>query len=232
MRVLGLIPARGGSRGIPRKNVRLLAGRPLLHYTAETALAARRLSRVVVSTDDLEIAQVAAECGVEVPFLRPGALAGHETPTLPVVQHALTWLERNGDRFDAVCILQPTSPFRTTREIDDCIDLLEASGADTVMTMAPVPCEYNPHWVYVMDANGCLGLVTGAPAPITRRQDLPAAFHRDGSVYVSRYQVIAGTNSLYGACIRGCVVEAEGRVNLDTLEDWHHAERIAAARVP
>lgn len=230
MRVLGLIPARGGSRGIPRKNVRLLAGKPLLQYTAEAALAARRLSRIVVSTDDREIADVAVGCGVEVPFLRPGALARDETPTLPVVQHALTWLEQHGDCFDAVCLLQPTSPFRAAGEIDGCIDLLEQSGADTVMTVAPVPCEYNPHWVYVIDADGSLHLVTGELAPIPRRQDLPAALHREGSVYVSRRRVIAEKNSLYGDRVQGCIVPPDGRVNIDTLEDWELAERLAAAR--
>src|SRR2546425_6688636 len=106
MRVLGLIPARGGSRGIPRKNVRPLVGKPLVQYTAEVALRAPGLSRVVLSTDDEEIAAVGQQCGVELPFRRPIELAGDETPTLPVVQHAVRWLEHAGDRFDAICVLQ------------------------------------------------------------------------------------------------------------------------------
>lgn len=231
VRVLGLIPARGGSRGIPRKNVRLLAGKPLLQYTAEAAMAARRLSRIVVSTDDPRIADVARGCGVEAPFLRPDALAADEAPTLPVVQHALAWLAQHGDRFDAVCLLQPTSPFRAAGEIDACIDLLERSGADTVMTMTLVPCEYNPHWVYRMDPDGDVRLVTGEPVPIPRRQDLPAMFHRDGSVYVSRHRVIAERNSLYGDRVKGLVVASDGRVNIDTLTDWNIAERLAVSRV-
>lgn len=231
MRVLGLIPARGGSKGIPRKNVRLLAGKPLLQYTTEAARAARRLSRIVVSTDDPEIADVAVRCGADAPFLRPGALAQDETPTLPVVQHALTWLEQHGDRFDAVCLLQPTSPFRAVGEIDGCIALLEQSDADTVMTVARVPCEYNPHWVYLMDAEGGLRLATGEFAPIPRRQDLPTALHREGSVYVSRRRVITEKNSLYGDRVKGVIVPADGRVNIDTLEDWGVAERLAAALV-
>src|SRR6266849_4081423 len=198
MRVLGLIPARGGSRGIPRKNIRPLGGRPLLEYTAECALAARRLGRVVLSTEDAEIAAVGRRCGVDVPFVRPVELAQDATSTLPVLVHALSALEAAGDRFDAVCVLQPTTPLRAPGEIDACIGLLERSGADAVMTVRRVPDEYNPHWAYERDDAGYLRLVTGALTPLPRRQELPPAFHRDGSVYVTRRDVIMDWHSLYG----------------------------------
>lgn len=106
MRVLGLVPARGGSRGVPRKNLRSLVGRPLLAYTAEAALAAVRLDRVVLSTDDPEIAAVGEELGLDVPFMRPAELATDDAPTLPVIQHALSALAASGDCYDAVCLLQ------------------------------------------------------------------------------------------------------------------------------
>src|SRR5437773_5111592 len=127
MTVLGLVPARGGSKGIPRKNIRLLGGKPLLQYTAAAALAARRLTHVALSTDDEEIAAVGRSCGLDVPFIRPQALAHDSTPMLPVVQHALRWFEAHGRRFDAVCLLQPTNPLRVSAHIDCCIDLLAES---------------------------------------------------------------------------------------------------------
>lgn len=224
MRVLGLIPARGGSKGIPGKNVRPLGGRPLLAWTADAALASRRLSRVVLSTDDEGIAEAGRRCGLDVPFLRPAELARDDTPTLPVVRHALETL---GEDFDAVCLLQPTSPFRRAEDIDACIAMLEDRELDAVVSVLPVPHEHNPHWVYFEDNAGLLRLATGEEQPIPRRQELPPAFHRDGSVYVTRREVVlsGGEGSLYGRRLGGYVMPDAGRsVNLDTPADWERAE--------
>lgn len=231
MTVLGLIPARGGSKGIAGKNIRLLDGKPLLQYTADAANAARRLSHIALSTDDEAIARVGRACGLDVPFLRPAHLAEDSTPTLPVVQHALRWFEERGTAFDAVCLLQPTNPLRRAADIDGCIDLLEQSGADAVITVLPVPCEYNPHWVFFQAGDGSLHLSTGDAAPIARRQDLPPAFHREGSVYVTRRRAVMEANTLYGTRTIGYVLSADDSVNIDDLDDWHRAEtRLAAAR--
>lgn len=224
MKVLGLIPARGGSKGVPRKNIKFLAGKPLLGYTAEAALAAKRLTRVILSTDDEEIAETGRSFGIEVPFLRPVELAEDTTPTLPVVQHAIHFLELRGDRFDAVCLLQPTNPLRRTSDIDGCIELMESAQADTVFTMLTVPAEHNPHWVYFRNADGSLRLSTGESSPIPRRQDLPPAFHREGSVYVARRDVVMLGNSLYGSRVIGYEIERSRSVNIDNLEDWKRAE--------
>jgi CMP-N-acetylneuraminic acid synthetase len=226
MRVLGIVTARGGSKGIPRKNRRHLAGKPLLQYTAEAALAAARLARVVLSTEDAEIAELGRRCGLDVPFLRPEELARDETPTLPVVQHAVRELEEVGEFYDAVCLLQPTTPFRRPEHIDGCIDLLEQHDADTVITVLLVPPKYNPHWVYFQDDTGALRLSTGEAVPIPRRQDLPRAYHREGSVYVTRRDVVIAQNSLYGNRVLGYVLEGEESVNIDSMADWERAEQI------
>ena len=226
MNVLGLIPARGGSKGVPRKNIRQLAGKPLLAYTAEAALASSRLARVILSTDDEEIAEVGRSCGLEVPFLRPAELAEDTTPTLPVVQHAVQFLETRGEQFDAICLLQPTNPLRQTSDIDGCIELLESAEADTVFTMLAVPAEHNPHWVYFRNDDGSLRLSTGEATPIPRRQSLPPAFHREGSVYVARRDVVMIENSLYGARVIGFEIERSRSVNIDNLEDWARAESL------
>jgi len=226
MRVLGLIPARGGSKGIPRKNIRMLCGKPLLGYTADAVLASTRLSRVILSTDDREIASVGEQCGLEIQFIRPQELARDDTPTLPVVQHALRWMGARGESFDAVCLLQPTSPLRLPVDIDGCIELLENSGSDSVVTILPVPDEHNPHWVYFRDGEGRLNLSTGEAEPIARRQSLPPAFHRDGSVYVTRTNVVMQQNSLYGASVSGFLVDPARSVNIDGLLDWERAEAL------
>ena len=227
MRTLGLIPARGGSKGVPRKNLRPLAGRPLLWYTAVAARAATRLTRTILSTDDPEIAALGRAYGIEVPFARPAELARDDSPTLPVAQHAMRWMEAEaGERFDALCLLQPTNPLRRAEEIDACIALLETSGADAVATVLPVPPEHNPHWVYFRAADGSLRLSTGEATPIPRRQALPPAFHREGSVYVVRRDVLLDGNSFYGARFLGYEVSAERSVNIDTLDDWQRAEAL------
>lgn len=231
MKVLGLITARGGSKGVPRKNIKLLCGKPLLAYTAEAALQAESLTRVVLSTDDQEIARVGAECGLDVPFLRPAHLAADNTPTLPVVRHALETLENANEKFDAVCLLQPTNPLRRAIDINACLELLARSDADSVVSVRRVPHEYNPHWVYWRRADGSIFLSTGESAPVARRQDLPPAFHRDGSVYVVRRDVVMLENSLYGARVQSCEIDAQFSCNIDTLDDWRAAEeRIGSAR--
>ena len=224
MQVLGVITARGGSKGLPRKNIRLLCGKPLLQYTAESALACRRLSRVILSTDDIEIAKVGRDCGLEVPFLRPSELAADDTPTLPVIQHAVAWMEARGEYHDAICQLQPTNPLRRPEDIDACIELLERSDADAVMTVLPVPAEHNPHWVYFRSESGWLYLSTGETTPIPRRQELPPSFHREGSVYVTRRDVVMKKNNLYGERVIGHLVDIDRSVNIDGRQDWERAE--------
>ena len=209
---------------MPRKNIRLLAGKPLLRYTAEAALGCKQLTRVVLTTDDQEIAAVGRECGLDVPFLRPPELARDDTPTLPVVQHAVDFLEKAGERFDAVCLLQPTAPLRRSEDIRSCIDLLESTGADSVVTVLPVPPEHNPHWVYFKTLAGFLQLSTGEDSPMPRRQLLPPAFHREGSVYLVRRDVLMEKHSLYGSKVVGFSIEPSRSVNIDTLADWQRAE--------
>jgi CMP-N-acetylneuraminic acid synthetase len=223
--VLGIVPARGGSRGVPRKNVKRLCGKPLLQYTAEAALSARRLSRVILSTDDEEIAECGHACGLEVPFLRPTVLAEDTTPMLPVIQHALAWAREAGQVWDAVCILQPTVPLRRAPEIDACIALLDRPAVDSAMTVVPVPDKYNPSWVYWRTREGLLRLATGDDTPVPRRQDLGTAYHRDGSVYAIRSSVVEQRHSLYGHRIAACLTDPSRAINIDTPADWRRAER-------
>jgi CMP-N,N'-diacetyllegionaminic acid synthase len=230
MRVLAVIPARGGSKGLPRKNIKLLLGRPLLHYTAAAAEASCLISKTILSTDDEEIAEVGRQAGLEVPFLRPAELAQDRTPTLPVIQHAVAMLEAGGERYDVICLLEPTNPLRRPATIDACLELLDKTGADAVTTLLPVPAEHNPHWVYFRDAEGWIRLSTGESSPIPRRQELPPAYHRDGSVYATRRDVLMNQNSLYGQKLAGFIVRPEESVNIDGPADWERAETLLAER--
>lgn len=224
MKVLGIIPARGGSKGVSRKNIKYLCGKPLLAYTAECALQAKLLSKVILSTEDEEIAAVGKNCGLEVPFMRPVELAEDTTPTLPVILHAVKYMERKGEDFDAVCLLQPTNPLRRAKDIDACIKLLEESGADSVISVLPVPVEYNPKWVYWQMSNGKMTLSTGDTEPISRRQDLPPAFHRDGSIYITRRNVLISFNSIYGLHTVGYEINPRFSANIDNYQDWKNVE--------
>lgn len=231
MKVLAIIPARGGSKGIPRKNIRLLCGKPLLQYTAEAALKVRTLDDVLLSTEDEEIARVGVQLGLRVPFLRPAELAQDDTPTLPVLQHAVSFMEKNGATYDFICLLEPTNPLRTSATIEKCLLLLQNSAADSVMTVRPVPHQFNPHWVYFEGSGGFLKLTTGEAQPIPRRQNLPKALHRDGSVYCVRTSILMKQNSLYGEKILGVPVSEEESINLDTISDWEKAEKILTAKL-
>jgi CMP-N-acetylneuraminic acid synthetase len=186
-------------------------------------MAAKRLSHIVMSTDDVEIANAGRSLGIDVPFLRPSELAQDDSPMFPVVRHAVEALETMNMKFDAVCLLQPTNPLRTAADIDRCIEILDESGADSVISVLRVPDTYNPKWVYWANENGSLRLSSGDDEPISRRQDLPKAFHREGSVYVTRRDVIFDYGNLYGKDIRAYEIDAERYVNIDTPEDWETA---------
>ncbi|SFT40717.1 N-acylneuraminate cytidylyltransferase [Algoriphagus locisalis] len=224
MRILGLIPARGGSKGVPGKNIKILGGKSLLSYTAEAALESRLLSKVALSTDDVGIAAEGKRLGIDLPFLRPDDLAGDKTPTLPVINHALAYYAEQGDEFDAVCLLQPTSPFRPSGFIDRAISKFIELDADSLVSVLEVPDHLNPHWTFLPNENGFLQIATGDIELITRRQELPVAYFRDGSLYLTKSSILR-SGSLYGKSLSYLVNDPNYYVNIDTLDDWERAEK-------
>lgn len=229
MRILGVIPARGGSKGIPGKNIKLLHGKPLIAYTFEASQSAQRLSRTIVSTDDDTTFQVCQGLGMDVPFIRPSDLGQDHTPTLPVILHALETLEVKGEHYDAVCLLQPTSPFRSPGLIDNAIESFLIKKPDSLVSVRAVPHEYNPHWVFEPDGENFLHIATGENSIIPRRQDLPPAYIRDGALYLTRTDILRGQKSLYGQKIAYLKHEPPFYVNLDTIADWQLAEQFLCA---
>lgn len=226
LKVLGIITARGGSKGIPKKNIVPLCGKPLLAYTAEAALSAIKLNRTILSTDDPEIAEVGRRYGIDVPFLRPLELARDDTPTILVLQHAVRYFESIGEWFDAVFTLQPTNPLRTSADIDGAIDLLEKSKSDAVISFVDVG-EKHPARMKYIDNDG---RVIDPPFSETyegqRRQELPKIYLREGSVYLTRRDVLMEDNSIKGSDCRAWIVQQERACNIDTPFDLFIAEQL------
>jgi CMP-N-acetylneuraminic acid synthetase len=228
MKVLGLITARGGSKGIPRKNLRALCGKPLLNYTCEAALAAK-LDRVVLSTDDAEIREVGVNAGVEVPFLRPAELAAAEAGSFGVVEHALGWLNEHGWFADIVVLLQPTSPLRRSEHIDHTLSVLLQSGADAAVTIVKLPHNYSPFSIMQVGVDGILenwwqSRVDFDPL---RRQDHPALVARNGpAVLAVRTEALRREQVLYCKRMVGVEMSLLDSIDIDGEPDLIMAEAL------
>ncbi|MBS7255486.1 acylneuraminate cytidylyltransferase family protein [Flavobacterium branchiicola] len=227
MRVLAIIPARGGSKGVPGKNIKILNGKPLLAYTSEIALQSKYLTEVIVSTEDEQIIKIAKSLGILLPFVRPMELAQDNTPTIDVIIHALQWYENQNVFFDAVCLLQVTCPFRTIEFLNEAIEKFIEKDTDSLVSVLKVPHEYNPHWTFEENDEGNLKIATGEKQIISRRQELPTAYHRDGSIYLTKTEVLLKEHSIYGKSITFIESNPEFHVNIDTMQDWKKAEEVA-----
>ena len=225
MRILAIIPARSGSKGVPGKNIKLLGGKPLIHYTIASAIKASLLNDIIVSTDTREIANVAAQAGVEVPFLRPQDLASDTSSSVDVVIHVVNELAAKGKNYDAICLLQPTTPFRQNGFIDKAIEKFKKANTDSLVSVLPVPDEFNPHWIFEVNESGTLSIATGEKEIIRRRQDLPKTFYRDGSIYLTLTKTLLNQHSLYGDSISYIQNDPKWHVNIDNPSDWLLAEK-------
>jgi len=225
-RILGVVPARGGSKGVPGKNLRVLAGRPLLAYTADAVHSSAHLTRTIVSTDDPEIAETARTLGLEVPFMRPPALAADDTLMLPVLQHAVRAMAEGGFTADVVVLLQPTSPLRRGAHIDAALELLESTGADSVVSVVEVPHQFNPASVLRLDGGRLTPFLPG-PA-VLRRQDKPQVFARNGPAVAAVRSRVLERGSLYGDDTRALVMEPEESIDVDSIDDLAYLEFLFA----
>ncbi len=224
MRVLGVIPARGGSKGVPNKNTRDLCGQPLIGYTIKAANESR-LDRAVVSTDSPELAELARAAGGDVPFLRPPELATDEARPVFAMLHALDALSEAGDPdYDAVMMLQPTTPMRTAADINEALDILRDTGADSVISVVDVGASHPARMKYIEE-----GRLIDPPFceahENQRRQELRPMYIRNGAVYLTRTSVLR-QHSFKGDDCRALVMPESRSVNIDTLGDFAHAERV------
>jgi CMP-N-acetylneuraminic acid synthetase len=228
-RYLAIIPARGGSKGVPRKNIRLLAGRPLIEYTIEAARGVPAIDRCVVSTDDDEVARIAEAAGAEI-IMRPSNLARDDTPTLPVLQHVVRSLaERESYTCDAVITLQPTSPLRTPRHIAEAIAHFESDPeADSLVSCIEVPHQFRPNSVMKLDDGGYLHPYLDVPLAL-RRQDKEPVFARNGAaVYITRTSCLS--SFVFGGRLLPYMMSPEDSIDIDSEADLLAAEQALRAR--
>ena len=222
-KVLGLIPARGGSKGIPGKNIRLLNGKPLLSYAVQAANKSGLVDRLILTTDSEEIAATGRDLGIEVPFIRPQYLAQDDTPMLPVIEHALHFIEAQGWQPDIILLLQPTAPLRRAEHIQLAIKKLIDEKCDSVVSVVEVPRHYVPDFVLRLE-EGKLKPFLDTPLA-TRRQDARPAYSRDGTIYAFWRDVLVHKHTIYGDDCRPLLIPEEQSCNLDTMSDWQEAEK-------
>ncbi|MCU1356866.1 MAG: Acylneuraminate cytidylyltransferase [Acidimicrobiales bacterium] len=213
------MPARGGSKGIPRKCIAAVAGRPLLAWTADAALAAASLDRVLLSTDDDEIAAVGEDLGLAVTFRRPPALAADDTPMTAVTSHALEWCRSEGIDVGAIVLLQPTSPLRRPEHIDEAVALLADTGAESVVSVVAVPHQYNPVSILQRSGAGFLERWNDDGPLVTRRQDKPEVYARNGPAIVVNRAAVVARGDAYGEPLAGYVMSQLDSLDVDGPDD-------------
>ncbi len=233
MKVLGIIPARGGSKGLPRKNIRILGGKPLIVHTIEAALQSR-LDRVVLSTDDEEIAEAGRLAGVDVPFIRPAELAADNTSSLAVLLHALHFMEDKQSYFpEAVAFLQPTSPFRNAHHINEALERLADSEATSAIGVTEVR-DVHPYFMFEVNDDFHLRPFIRIKSRPLRRQDLPVYYRINGSMYISRrdyFRDISPDAPVFDfdASV-ACIMDSVSSVDINDYLDFQRAELLLSEK--
>jgi N-acylneuraminate cytidylyltransferase len=211
--VLAIIPARGGSKGVPRKNIREVAGKPLIAWTIAEAKKSKYIDRLILSSEDKEIIQVALEYGCEVPFVRPSELAQDDTPGIAPVLHAIVNLP---EKYEYVVLLQPTSPLRSVADIDECI--AKCALADSNACVTVTQAEQSPYWMYSVSHEGSVVPIVKNDGYL-RRQDLPTAYVLNGAVYVARTDWLKRAKQFVAAETKAVIMPAERSLDIDTEDD-------------
>ena len=223
-KILALIPARGGSKGLPRKNIKPLLGKPLIAWTIEQALNSKYIDKVVVSTDDEEIAEISKEYGAEVPFLRPKELARDDSPTIDAIIHAINWFEERGEFFDILILLQPTSPLRTTEDIDNAIELF-LNNKDALSLISVKENEHPPFWSLEIE-NKFLKPLFGEEYFKKRRQELPKSYMPNGAIFISYVDILKKYKTFYTPKTIAYIMPPERSIDIDNEFDFLLAEFI------
>jgi len=231
MRVLGVIPARGGSKSIRLKNIVDVCGIPLIAYSIKAGIGSKLLEDLIISTDSIEIAEVAKEYGGSIPFLRPSDIATDTASSIDVVRHALKFMEYSkGVVYDACMLLQPTNPLRTSSQIDQAINLFSSKKLDSVVSMVSVGAMH-PYRMYHLTASGVMEpFVKNLVNPMLSRQKLPPIFIRSGDIYLTSRDVVLHGKDLIGENCLGLVIEPENTVNIDSETDLVVARSLIKSR--
>ena len=217
--ILGIIPARGGSKGIPRKNIKLLAGKPLIAWTIEEAKKSKYIDRLILSSEDEEIISVAKQWGCEVPFVRPKELAQDDTPGIAPVLHAVESLQ---EKYDFVCLLQPTSPLREVDDIDGCIEKCVSTKALSSISVTEV--DKHPFWMYKLKARSKLSPLFPEKSLMARRQELPKIYMPNGAIYFANIHHLTKTKSFFTKGTIAHIMQENNSIDIDTKLDFELCE--------
>ena len=218
-KILAIIPARGGSKGIKNKNIKLLNGKPLIYWTISTALKSKLISKTIVSTDSAQIAKVAEELNCEVPFLRPSELSSDEATSSSVISYILDKMRG----YDYVVMLQPTSPLRTVEDIENSINLMKNMNSTACVSL--VETSSNPYWMYTLDKNKNIINVMSITKPISRRQDLPLIYQLNGAIYISKVKEFVVNKTFFSNETIGYVMPKDRSIDIDNIHDFLEAEQ-------
>lgn len=219
--ILAIIPARGGSKGIPRKNIKNLDGKPLIAYTIEEAQKSKYIDRLIVSTEDEEIAMISKKYNLEVPFLRPEQLAKDDIAGIDPILHAVKWFHRNGYDFDYVICLQCTSPFRNIEQIDEAIEKLIIKDADSIVSVSE--SEVSPCWMKKIE-NGLMKDFLEDSTFYSRRQDVPKTYRLNGAIYIAKTKVLLKNKNWYTKNTLAYIMDKKSSIDIDDMIDFEFAE--------
>jgi N-acylneuraminate cytidylyltransferase/CMP-N,N'-diacetyllegionaminic acid synthase len=226
MKTLAIIPARGGSKGIPDKNIRTLGGKPLIAWTIKAALEAGGIDRVIVSTDSQKILGVAQVYGAETPFVRPQEIALDNTPGVVPIIHAAQWMiDHDGYLPDYVVCLQPTSPFRSHLDIDQAIQLLKSTEAESVVSITRL--DHNPNWMLKMDKEGRLVNFIAGGTSVNTRQEMEPVYELNGAIYLIRTDILLKRKTFFVDEVYGYIMPKERSIDIDTPWDFYLADLVA-----
>lgn len=220
-RILAVIPARGGSKGIPRKNIRELNQKPLIAYAIEEAAKSKYIDKLIVSTEDSEIAQVSKQFGADVPFMRPIELAADDTPGIHPILHALNWFHEKGCYFDYIMCLQCTSPFRKAEHIDEAIEKLVNEAADSIVSVCE--SEVSPYWMKRIEGGILKNFLSDIPF-YSRRQDTPKTYRLNGAIYLAKTEILYKYSNWYTENTIPYLMDKTTSIDIDDILDFKFAE--------
>ncbi len=221
-KIMAIIPARGGSKGLPRKNIMLLDGKPLIAYTIIVAKKSHIFDRIIVSTDNNEIAEIAKKYGAEVPFIRPTELATDKADSMDVVIHALKWFKEKGKKFDYIMKLQPTSPLRTVQDLIKSMELIIEKDGDSVISVSE--CEHHPLWSNKLDPDLKMSNFIDEDIKGKNRQELPKYYRVNGVIFISKVDTLLNTTDWYGEKSYAYIMDSKRALDIDSEIDFYLAE--------
>lgn len=228
-KVLGLVLARAGSKGLPGKNIKIINGKPLIHWTIVSGLGSAYIDDVIVSTDSEDIVRVAVQSGAEVPFLRPTELATDTATSIDAIFHAVDWLAEHGRKYEIIVLLEPTSPLRDSRDIDTALEIMEQNQANSVVSVCRAE-SLHPAFMYLVNSSGVLHPYTNQQPNGIRRQDIEPVYFLDGTVYCSCIEVLRSKNGFYHEGTYAYIVPKWKSLEIDDEDDFVMVEALMKCR--